>query len=548
MKPYIVLILLVAITFANSLQNEFVWDDHTLIIDNPNINLPLTEIPSIFTKSLWKVGAVDEGRHTYYRPLLSMLYLLNYKIWGFNPKGFHLTNILLHLLNAVVLYRIGLLLFNDTSISLAAASIFAVHPVHNESVGRAAAGEVIFGFFIILSIYFFLKEKRYISWFSFFLALLSKETSVMLPFALLILAINKQDIKKGIIEIMPYMILIGVYFIIRAMVVDVVLGGGVILQLLHYHIFSMLTMAVAALDYISLLIIPYPLSPFYSERWYRSILEIKVMLAIIVLALLSFLAFRIRKDRVMFFLLLSPFIMLFPVIWRVNTFTAGLDNMYIAERFLYVPLMLFSLFVSASLVKIFNGRAKRYLLICWILVIIIFIPITIFANTMWRNDTVLFKKVIENSPDTAFAHNGLGSLYEKQGHLDEAIKEYSIALSVKPYYSDAHANLGNIYADKGMLDEAIKEYLIALKLQPDNAGNHNNLGNAYADKGLLDEAIKEYETAIRLKPDYADAHYNLGIVYYEKGRHDDAKREYLTASELKPSLREMHNKNKGFKR
>lgn len=258
MKPYIILALLVAVAFANSLQNQFVWDDHALIID-----LPLKEIPSTFTTPLWKMAGFNEYQQTYYRPVTFIFYALNYKIWGMNPIGFHLSDIALHLISAIVLYKIGLLLLNnDTLISLIGASIFAVHPVNNEPVGRAASHEVILGFFIILSIYFFLKEKRYLSWIAYSFALFSKEAAVMLPFALLTLSTHKKGIKRGVIEIMPYIALVGIYLVIRAAIVSAVFGETV-----HQPAYTrMLTMAAAAFDYIRLLIIPYPLSPFYAAR------------------------------------------------------------------------------------------------------------------------------------------------------------------------------------------------------------------------------------------------------------------------------------------
>ncbi|MBI4691126.1 MAG: hypothetical protein HY754_12810 [Nitrospirae bacterium] len=175
---YIILVLLIAFTYGNSLQNSFVWDDHTVVIKNPKISPSLREIPSVFLTPLWKAAGV-ETRQVYYRPMVTLVGILNYKIWGLDPLGFHLTNILLHLITAIFVYRVGFLLFeidaNKELISLIAASIFVVYPVHNESVGRPAMGESLHGLFIILSLYFFLRERRYLSWITFSLALLSKE-------------------------------------------------------------------------------------------------------------------------------------------------------------------------------------------------------------------------------------------------------------------------------------------------------------------------------------------------------------------------------------
>ncbi|MBI5892294.1 MAG: tetratricopeptide repeat protein [Deltaproteobacteria bacterium] len=533
MKSYIILMLLVIIAYANSLQNGFVWDDNTLIVNNPKINIPLREIPSVFAASLWETTSFSERQQEYYRPFVSLLYILNYKIFGLNPSGFHLTNILLHLISVIILYKIGLLLFNnDARISFIGASIFAVHPVNNEPIGRAASGEVIFGFFIIIAIYLFLTDKKYLSWIAFFFALLSKEAAVMLPFALVILSIHRNGVKRGAVAIMPYLALAGIYLVIRMKVVDIVLGIDTSQsQPISTRIF---TMAAAAFDYIRLLIIPYPLSPFYPARWHASVFEPKVMFAIMVLISVSLLAFKIKRDGAMLFLLASPFIMLAPVIWKVNTFPVGWEFVYIAERFLYMPTMLFSIFISASIIKLFKDRPRAYLNTGCILIVTIFAVLTIFSNRIWKNEIVLFKKITEELPNVSFAHNNLGNIYADQGRLDEAMKEYQIAVELKPDYADARNNLGVIYFELGELDMAVKEYESVLKFYPAHAPAHNNLGNVYYNQGNLDKAEKEYLTALRLKPDYTEAYNNLGRIYDSQQRLNEAIDKYSSALRFNP--------------
>lgn len=508
MRPYIILILLVIVAYANSLSNSFAWDEIDLIVNNPKIDLSFKEMPSVFTTPLWKTAGLVKTGYVYYRPVVSLLFILNYKLWGLNPTCFHLTNILLHLISVIVLYRVGLLLFNnDTFISLIGASIFAVHPVNNEPVGRAASGEIIFGFFIIFTIYLFLREKKYLSFSTFFFALLSKETAVMLPFALAVLsthknlssyALKRQGFKpvpasskqgRGIIEITPYIVLTVIYLTIRAMAVDTIFGNKAP-QPIHAQIF---TMAAAALDYIRLLIIPYPLSPFYPAIWYASIFEPKVIFAILILGLISFLALRTRKDKTMFFLLTFPFIMLAPAIWMVNAFTAGGDFVYIAERFLYVPSMLFPIFA----IYLLKDRAGRHVKTGGILIVIMFTIITISANTVWKNNLALFQKIEKDSPNTAFAHNGLGVIYYNKGLLNEAVQEYLTALRLNPDDREIHYNLRLAYA--------LKEYRASKKLKFDYPEIHYYIGQAYYDNRRFDEARKEFETALKLKPDFTTA-------------------------------------------
>ncbi|MBI4690865.1 MAG: tetratricopeptide repeat protein [Nitrospirae bacterium] len=564
MRPYIILILLIIIAFANSLQNSFVWDDFFLIINNQRINLPFREIPSIFTMPLWKFAEKTNAIQDYYRPMVSFFYVLNYKIWGPSPAGFHLTNIIFHTIITIVLYKVGLLLLdNEKLLSLIGASIFAVHPTHNELVGRAA-GELMVGFFLILSFYYFLREKQYLSWITFFLALLSKELAVMFPFALVILAVHKKGLKKGIISIMPYIVLVGIFLVIRAILVDTFLGikAG---QPIFVQIF---TMAAATLDYIRLLIIPYPLSPYYPERWYTSIFDPKVVFAMVVLMLVLFFAFKIRKDKVMFFLLAFIFFMLAPVIFKVNTFPIGYEHVYIAERFLYVSLMPFSLFVSAYAFRLVGDGGKKYLLTGAGLLIAVFMVITISSNMVWRNDLTLFGKITKEFPAAAFAHNNLGNVYMKQGLSDKAIEQYQIAIRLRPNDSEPYYNLGVIYQDcgfidraiewyrvaiklspddpkpyynlgtiyqsQGLIDKAIGQYRIAIKLKPDDPKTHNNLGNAYSSMGFIDKAIEQFRMAIKLRPDDPKPYYNLGTIYQSQGLIDKAIEQYLIAIRLEP--------------
>ncbi|MBI5203773.1 MAG: tetratricopeptide repeat protein [Nitrospirae bacterium] len=500
MKYYIILILLVAFAFANSIQNSFVWDDYGLIVENPRINLPLNEIPSIFIKPMWKMAGYTEYKQVYYRPMVSLLFVLNYKAWGLNPTGFHLINIFAHLIAVVILYRTGLFLFADEKnkelISIIAASIFAVHPVHNESVGRAASGEVIFGLFVILALYFYLRENKYLSLITFFLALLSKEPAVMFPFALLILTTHKKGIKKGLIEIIPYFALIGVYLILRVMTLDTVLGMKV-----SEPVFTrILTMAVATLDYIRLLSIPYPLSLFYPARWYSSILEPKVIIAIMLLISIFYLLFKLRKDNIMLFLLSFPFIMLLPVIWRVNTFPAGQDLSSIAERFLYVPAMLFSLFAVAALIRLSGDKGKRYVLIGGILITGIFSAITVYANRIWTTNITLFEKIVEKSPNSLLGHFALGDAYRKAGLLDEAMREWQIALQLNPNQIELFNAVGNIYFLRGDYEKAINMYETALVKGSQTVELYYNLALSLESVGKKDKASVYYREFIKIAP------------------------------------------------
>ena len=500
MKYYIILILLVVLAFANSLQNSFVWDDYLMIVDNPRIDLAPKEMLSIFTMPLSKFTGYPEHLQVYYRPVLFLYFILNYKIWGMNPVGFHLVNILLHITTALVLYRIGLHLFdcqgNSKLTSLIGASVFAVHPVNSEMAGRAASGEILFGFFIILSLYFFLKERKYLSLFTFALALLSKEPAVMFPLALVILATDKKRIKKGIITLMPYIALIGSYFILRTITVDTVLGSEI-----TQPIFTRIaTMSVATFDYTKSFVLPYPLKLFYPAEWHTSLFEPKVIFAIVTLIAISFSAYKLRKDKVMLFLLLAPYIMLIPVIWRVNTLPVGSNLSSISNRFLYVSVMPFSLFASAMAQRLFKGYAKKYLVVGCLSVIIILTALTALSNRDWKNNITFFNKIIEQSPNTEFARIGLGNAYKEAGRLDEAMREWQIVLQLNPNQIELFNAVGNIYFLRGDYEKAINMYETALVKGSQTVELYYNLALSLESVGKKDKASVYYREFIKIAP------------------------------------------------
>ena len=148
------------------------------------------------------------------------------------------------------------------------------------------------------------------------------------------------------------------------------------------------------------------------------------------------------------------------------------------------------------------------------------------------------EKAIRLRPDHADAHYNLGNALARQGHADEAIRQFQEALRLKPDNADAHNNLGLALARQGQTDEAIRQFQEALRLNPGHVDAHLNLGNALAGKGQMDEAIRQFQEALRLKPDYAQAHYNLGIILSMKGQTDGAIGQFQEAIRLQPAYPE----------
>jgi len=548
-KAYIIILLLVALVSANFLNHSFLHiDDYLLIVDNPNLDLSLRNLTLLLSKPFgYNFGPAADNevieviRYNYYRPVQSLLLIINYKIWGINPVGFHITNILFHLLCAIFVYKVGLLLFNgDKLIALIAAAVFAVHPVNNEPLARATSGEGVLGFFMVASLYYFLNQRKYPSMLLFGLALLSKESAVMLPVVFCSWPTYAEGWKKGCARLIPYAILTVVYLVLRASVFDFVPGGDMV-----PFRNNILTMAVALSDYVRLLLLPYHLSPFYPARLYTDLFQPGVLFSMGLLILLIYLIWNIRKDRSLFFTLLSIAILLAPVVFKANTMiwamenTALQDYVYIAERQLYVPTMFFSLFSAAIILKRAGNTWKNYAVFAFIAIITLFIVLSISAGKIWENDSTLFAKWLEVCPkDSAMRHEYLGEVLYKQGKLEGAMHEFRAAMHSTSAYEkiikQSEPGRGRMHSRGKLLNtsgpNALWEY------QPSFVALHFKIGHVYFAMKDFEHAIRKFKVAVILLPHFIDAHYYLGQSYMKIGQFGKARQEFQTV------IKDVHNK------
>jgi cytochrome c-type biogenesis protein CcmH/NrfG len=207
----------------------------------------------------------------------------------------------------------------------------------------------------------------------------------------------------------------------------------------------------------------------------------------------------------------------------------------IFEHRMYLPSVgLFAAITTAVFLAAQRLRMERIAISILVLTTLIFSGVTYARNTVWMSKITFWEDIIKKSPNKPRAHNNLGAVYYSQGRMEDALREFQLALRIKPDFADAHNNLGSVYAAQGLMDKATREFQSALLLKPDYADAHYNLGKFYFASGRMDEALREFQAAVKLKPDYADAHNNLGAVYETLGRVDDALREYQTSLQIDP--------------
>ncbi len=548
---HLVIVIIIAsfAVYFNALFNGFVYDDLIQVLKNRWIK-DIKYIPEIFSSSVWNFSS-EVKISNYYRPLMHILYMIDYHIFGLNPWGFHLMNILFHAGTSVLVFLITSYLFRESKNQLVrsnlfpaflASLLFVTHPVHTEAVTWVAGlPELSFTFFSLLSLYFYIRSEGrlnsdYIfSAASFFVATLCKETALTLPVMLLVYdyAFGKGPTRllDRLMRYVPYLVLAGVYLILRMHALGSMTPIRSYGELSNYqyviNVFPLFT------RYLEKLLLPVNLNlwhvfnPISSLLTARGVISLSVAAAFLCFALLA-----LRKDRLIFFGLLLIGIPLFPAFY-----IPGIGGKPFAERYLYLPSFGFVILLTLFFDKMRAAKPKVIIPLTVISVILIGLYSlgTISRNTIWKSDYILFSDTVKKSPNNAQLREFLGNALSDMGRIDEAIEQYRTALALDPYFiAEIHNNLGNAFFKKGWIDKAIEHYEMALTLKPELAEVHNNLGIAYGKMGLIDRAIGHFETAVRLQPDYIEAHFNLGVSYIKNGLIDQAIGHFETAAKMDP--------------
>lgn len=548
-KSKAILILLVVFisfgVYANSLFNDLVYDDIQQVLENRWIR-NVQYIPDILSKNVWAFEREEAGWH-YYRPLMHLVYMANYHIFGLRPWGFHLVNVIFHTSISVLVFLITFNLlgkwrvgaFHSGSLpSLAAALLFATHPIHTEVVTWVAGiPELTFTFFGLLSLFFYMraddgngtKSNLILSLAFFPLALLSKETALILPMLLIVYDFAVRRLKVRIKSYIPYVVLCLLYLLVRFHVL-----GGFAPFKRHSHLSAYqyaINIFPLFAQYLSKLLFPVGLNAFYVFHPITSILEMKGVASLgVAAAFMVFALMLAKKKRMAFFGLCLIALPLIPALY-----IPALGENTFAERYLYLPSFGF-VFLIALIAAYAEKRREAFTFFIIIsgLVLCLYTLATVQRNRVWRNEYDLWVDTVKKSPDGATPHNNLGIVYNDRGETDRAIEQFQMALRLKPNYAAARNNLGLAYGKKGMVDRAIEQFRIALSVKP-LSGTYVNLGIAYGSKGLIDQAIEQYRMAITLRPDNVDARVNLGIAYGEKGMIDKAIEQLQEAVRLNPA-------------
>lgn len=512
------------------------FDDQVYVTENPYVRSGLN-----FNSIAW---AFQTSTSCNWLPLAWISHMLDFQCYGMKAGGHHLTNVLIHAVNVVLLFLLLQKMTGAIWRSALVAAFFAWHPAHVESVAWIAERkDVLSSFFALLTLLAYAgyakEPKRKLLYLStivlFALGLMAKPMIVTVPFAMLLLdfwpfcRMSRQSFPQLLIEKIPLFALSAACCVVTVWAQSNAMASTAAIPLGHR-----LAHALASyLDYIVMLIFPRDLAIFYPYPNHEKL--IAVIAGAAMLILVSTLALVWARRRPWLAVGWLWFVgMLVPVIGLVQV-----GDQALADRYTYLPAV--GLFVMA----VWSGAelAARYAPVKLIApaVLAAMLAATWMQIHYWRDTRTVFERAVRVTPNNYLALALLGSLRAEDGDVEGAMRLYHEALAVKPNYSKGHFYLAHGLQLQGKFDEAKAEYKTSLRLDPNDEPAHVFLGLLFAREQQYDQAAAEYEAALKINPHSANAHNDLARILQSQGRLDESARHYLAALQFDPSLAEAHN-------
>ena len=555
--PVLLLICITAIIYFNSLANGFVYDDLGTIVENTHIKRLGNYFSSFYNQSYFKIS----GGEATYRPVATLSYYLLYAFSDQNPFGYRLFSYTLHIFNVILAYLLVHAIIGHKRTAVIAGLLFACHPVNAEAVNGISYNEDLlaaFFFFLALLSYMRLQPAApkpgyvllLLSLLFFLLGLLSKEMAITLP-AILVLydlilrepATGKISLTRALAVIQDrkyyYAGYLGVsFFYLWLRFFAIYNPAEVETQIWGRLIDRVIYLPVILLKYIKLSLFPYPLNADYVFSYPTRFLDpLPLTSLLVVLALVIYSLFALKKQSAVSFGIWWFFITLFPVYNLIQIYNP------FAERYLYIPLLGFCLVISilleALLSRISFSRAgilRVFIVAC---VVGACSVITMNRNRDWRDSYSLWTQTLEVEPDSFRAHGNLARVYQNKGMIDASMREVKKTLELNPNDFKAYYNMGVILGEQGIVAEAISAYQKTIAMNPRFKNAHFNLGTIYKAQNRLEAAKQEFKKVVEIDPDDIEARNNLGVIYAMQGKLDAAIVEWQQVVALDPANRDV---------
>jgi len=578
----LLLVVMTVAAYAPVLHAGFIWDDDAYVTANPT----LRNLDGL--RRIW----LEPGSIPQYYPLTFTSFWIEYHLWGLRPFGYHLVNIILHALNALLVWQVFLRL--RVPAAWFAAAVFALHPMHVESVAWVTERKNILSGLLALSALLIClrrlaggsaaattltpnpspkmgegepphsplpfsergvggggEKATYLAVYVLFLgALLSKSVTCTLPAVLLILAWWKGTLnRRTLCRLVP----LGV------------VGAGMAAMTVwmeRHHVGAegqdwslsfverFLVAGRALWFYPRTLLWPHGLTFIYprwaidAHAWWQYLFPAA---AVAVLACLYATRRWIGKGPSTATLCYAG--MLLPALGFFNVYPMRYS--FVADHFAYLPslaLIALAAAIGAQLVERAGSASRALSLGGGAAVLLLLGTLTARQCTIYHDLRSLWTDTLSKNPACWMAHNNLAMLLAGEGHRDEAIAHYQEAVRLKPDFAEAHSNLGVALVEQGKIEDSIAQFQDALRWKPDDAQADSNLGNVLQMQGRLAEAVGRYEEALRLQPTNADAHNNLGIALLAQGKRKEAIVHFGEALRLNPnSIQARNNLNNALR-
>ncbi|KAI1882049.1 hypothetical protein AGOR_G00246690 [Albula goreensis] len=583
---YVVLVLVCALCYSNSLRGEFVHDDVWAIINNPDVR-PGSSLRNIFFNDFWGKRMADNTSHKSYRPLCILTFKLNILLSGMTPLYFHMVNVCLHCaVTSLLMHTCERSVFDDSRLAFLTALLFAVHPIHTEAVsGIVGRADVLACMLFLLAFLSYIRSVDTSSteecasptaspWslvLSLLLgtcAMLVKETGITVfgvcvaydglvlchkPLFSYLSCARVRDLPRVSWPFVKRTCVVSIYVVVIMSFRLWVMGGSMPLfseqdnpasfsphlltrfltycYLLAFNAWLLLAPIVLCYDW-QVGSIPL-VESVWDVRNIATLLLGVVMVSLCLHCLTSLRRLEKREVLVGVLLLVFPFIPASNLFFRVG--------FVVAERVLYMPSMGYCILVVHGLNRLCSlvGRwGATALTVSMLLLLLLFSWKTVQQNEIWLSREALFRSGIQTLPHNAKVHYNYANFLKDRGRNQEAIHHYKTALRLYPRHASAMNNLGTLTRHP---EEAERYYRKALEINPQHNRALFNLGNLLKSQGKEEEAEQLLKDSILFGPHFADAYSSLASLFAEQKRFAEANEIYLQGIENCPDSSDLHN-------